>query len=65
LEGGDVPTPKIAIRLPRNIVQEMRMLAHRESLKQDRTVTWVELLTAAAEGFIRRYEEEGATATDQ
>jgi hypothetical protein len=47
-------TPKIAIRLPRQLILEMRGLAHKESLRQGRTVSWVELLTQAAERLVRR-----------
>jgi hypothetical protein len=49
-----MPTPKIAIRMPRQLILEMRGQAHRESLKRGRTITWVTLLHEAAERYLRR-----------
>jgi hypothetical protein len=54
-----MPTPKIAIRFPRQLLLEMRGAAHRESLKRGYTVTWVQLLIELAERYVRR----DATAT--
>jgi hypothetical protein len=55
-----MPTPKIAIRLPRQLILDMRGVAHRESLRRGRTVTWVRLLTEAAERYVRRYGDGGS-----
>jgi hypothetical protein len=58
-----MPTPKIAIRLPRQLISDMRGLAHRESLRRGHTVSWVRLLTETAERYVRNYGEgDGAEA---
>jgi hypothetical protein len=58
-----MPTPKIAIRFPRQLLLEMRGAAHRESLKRGYTVTWVQLMVELAERYVRRDEQGAAAAT--
>jgi hypothetical protein len=64
LEGTTVPTPKIAIRLPRQLIVDLRGLAHRESLKRGYTVTWVRLLAEAGERLVRRHAGPTTAAAD-
>lgn len=57
-----MPTPKIAIRFPRQLLLEMRGAAHRESLRRGATVSWVQLAIEACERYVRRAAQQEVTA---
>ncbi len=46
-------TPVVCLRLPTELHRALRREAHRQSLDQDREVSWVKVLVEAVEQYLR------------
>jgi hypothetical protein len=61
-EGSSMETAVTAIRLPRDMVRQLRVLAHQRSIDEGIELTWSSLVREMLQRALARYETTKSTA---